>query len=45
MQRRRKEKDVNGNMLREYVMLPARSRISLSCTPDVADGFLNIRRM
>jgi len=25
-------------------MLPARSRVSLCCTGDVGEGFLNIRR-
>jgi hypothetical protein len=39
-----KGKDFCGNKLEYFVMLPARSRVSLCCIGDVAEGFLNIRR-
>ena len=44
IKKRSKGKDFCGNKVEYFVMLPARSRVSVSCLGDVAEGFLNIRR-
>jgi hypothetical protein len=43
--KKRKEKEVGSNSVREYLMLPNRSRISVSCAGEIGEGFLNIRRI
>jgi hypothetical protein len=42
--RRRKEKGTGSTSVREYLLLPARSRISVSSQGEGSEGFLNIRR-
>ncbi len=43
--RKRKEKEVGSSSICEYLMLPQRSRISVSLAGEAAEGLLSIRRL
>ncbi len=40
-----KSNQVNGNSIEQFVILPARSRVSVSCLGEIGEGFLNIKRL
>ena len=42
--RRRKEKGLGSTSVVEYLLLPARSRVSITNIGEGSEGFLNIRR-
>lgn len=43
--KRKRDKESIGNKICEYIMLPARSRISVTVPLEGVEGFLNIRRL
>ena len=43
--KKKKDKELNGFKVSEFVMLPSRSRISVVVSHEGAEGFINIRRL